>query len=60
MWTNQKYATYFPALDPLSAGTIKLGFQEFQQWLALWRIVFLGFNAGAGMISSDPLWPRLG
>ena len=60
MRTNQKYATYFPLFYLLSAGTIKLGFQEFQQWLALWRIVFLGFNAGAGVILFYLLWPKRG
>ncbi len=60
MRTNQKYATYFPLFYLLSAGTIKLGFQEFPQWLAFWRIAFLVFNAGAGIILFHLLWPKRG
>jgi hypothetical protein len=60
MRTNQKYATYFPLFYLLSAGVIMLGFQEFGQWLALWRVLFLLLNAGAGAILFYLLWPNRG
>ena len=60
MRTNQKYATYFPLFYLLAAGVVKLGLQEFPQWLAFWRIAFLLFNAGAGVILFHLLWPRRG
>ena len=41
MRNNQKYATYFPLFYLLSAGVLKLGFQEFQQYVAFWRLGFL-------------------
>jgi hypothetical protein len=60
MRTNQKYATYFPLFYLLSAGTVKLGLQEFDQFVAFWRLAFLLFNAGAGVILFYLLWPRRG
>ena len=60
MRTNQKYATYLPAFYLLAAGTIKLGFQEFVQWLRLWRIAFLLFNVGAGIVLFYLLRPKRG
>jgi len=60
MRTNQKYATYFPLFYLLSAGVVKLGFQEYPQFLAFWRLAFLLFNVGAGVILFYLLWPRRG
>ncbi len=60
MRTNQKYATYFPLFYLLSAGVVKLGVQEFPQFVEFWRFVFLLFNAGAGIILFYLLWPRRG
>jgi hypothetical protein len=60
MRTNQKYATDFPLFYLLSAGVVKLGLQEFPQFVAFWRLVFLLFNAGAGVILFYLLWPRRG
>jgi len=60
MRTNQKYPTYFPLFYLLSAILIKLGLHEFPQWLAFWRIAFVVFNAGAGVILFYLLWPRRG
>jgi uncharacterized membrane protein len=60
MRTNQKYATYFPLFYLLSAGVVKVGFQEFDQFVAFWRLAFLLFNAGAGVILFYLLWPRRG
>jgi len=60
MRTNQKYATYFPLFYLLSAGGVKLGLQEYPQFLAFWRLAFLLFNAGAGVILFYLLWPRRG
>ena len=60
MRTNQKYATYFPHFYLLSAAVIKLGLQDYPQFLAFWRIIFAFFNAGAGVILFLLLWPRRG
>ena len=60
MRTNKKYATYFPLFYLLSAGVVKLGLQEFEQFVAFWRLAFLVFNAGAGAILFYLLWPRRG
>jgi uncharacterized membrane protein len=60
MRTNQKYATYFPLFYLLSAGVVKVGLQEFPQFLAFWRFAFLLFNAGAGVLLFYLLWPRRG
>jgi uncharacterized membrane protein len=60
MRTNQKYPTYFPLFYLLSAVLVKLGLQEFPQWLTFWRIAFVLFNAGAGVILFYLLWPRRG
>ncbi len=60
MRTNQKYATYFPLFYFLSAGLVKLGLQEFTPFVAFWRLAFLLFNAGAGVILFCLLWPRRG
>jgi len=60
MRNNQKYATYFPLFYLLSAGVLKLGPQEFTQFVAFWRLGFLLFNAGAGVILFYLIWPRRG
>jgi hypothetical protein len=60
MRSNDKYATYFPLFYLLSAGIIKLGFQEFQQFVAFWRLGFLFCNIGAGVVLFYLLWPRRG
>jgi len=60
MRTNEKYATYFPHFYLLSAAIIKLGVQDYPQFLAFWRIIFALFNAGAGVILFFLLRPRRG
>jgi hypothetical protein len=60
MRNNQKYATYFPLFYLLSAGVLRLGFQEFQQYVAFWRLGFLFFNIGSGVVLFYLLWPRRG
>jgi hypothetical protein len=60
MRTNQKYATYFPLFYLLAAGVVKLVPQEFPQFAAFWRLAFLFFNAGAGVILFYLFWPRRG
>jgi uncharacterized membrane protein len=46
MRTNQKYATYLPLFYLLSSCTQLLGLQGFPEWLAFWRVIFLGCNIG--------------
>ena len=60
MRTNQKYATYLPHFYLLSAAVIKLGLQDYPQFLAFWRIIFVLFNVGAGVVLFFLLWPRRG
>ncbi|NEO68544.1 hypothetical protein [Moorena sp. SIO3H5] len=51
MRENQKYATYFPLFYWLSALTQLLGFQDYSDWISLWRPIFLMVNIGiAGLI----------
>ncbi len=60
MRNNDKYATYFPLFYLLSAGGVKLGSQDFPQFVTFWRFAFLLFNIGAGVILYYLLWPRRG
>jgi hypothetical protein len=46
MRTNKKYATYFPLFYLLSSCTQLAGLQTYLEWLAFWRVVFLGCLLG--------------
>ena len=61
MRTRSEVRHPFPALLPCySAGVVKLGLQEFEPFVAFWRLAFLLFNAGAGAVLFYLLWPRRG
>jgi hypothetical protein len=44
MRSNDKYATYFPLFYILSFLSQRAGFLGLDEWLGLWRIVFILFN----------------
>ena len=51
MHENQKYSTYFPVFNGISALTQWAGLGDFEPWVAFWRVVFLAFNLGiAGLL----------
>ena len=60
MRNNDKYATYFPLFYLLSAGIVKLTSLDFPQYVTFWRIAFLLFNIGSGVILYYLLWLRRG
>ena len=60
MRNNDKYATYFPLFYLLSAGVVKLTSLDFPQYVTFWRIAFLLFNIGSGVILYYLLWLRRG
>jgi uncharacterized membrane protein len=60
MRTNKKYATYFPLFYLLSAGVLRIGLDQYAEFLAFWRIAFLLFNVGAGAVLFYLLRPKRG
>jgi hypothetical protein len=58
MADNQKYATYFPAYYELAALTQTLGLREFEQWVLVWRVIFLIFNVAVCLVLFFALDPK--
>jgi uncharacterized membrane protein len=50
MLENQKYATYFPVFYELSYVSQKLGLRSYLDWLAFWKIIFVIFEFGIGLL----------
>lgn len=50
MFSNNKYATYFPLFYLLSALTQVAGLQTYSDWIGFWRYIFLFFNLGIGAL----------
>jgi hypothetical protein len=50
MLENQKYATYFPVFYELSYVSQKLGLRSYPNWIAFWKIVFIIFEFGIGLL----------
>lgn len=57
--TNDKYATYFPLFYELSYLTNLAGLANFTVWVEFWRVAFLIFNLGIGLLIFLPFF-RLG
>lgn len=43
---NDKYATYFPLAYLLSGVTQLIGYDQFDSWLLVWRVIFMAANLG--------------
>jgi hypothetical protein len=50
MSENQKYATYFPVFYELSFLSQKLGVKSPLDWLAFWKVIFILFEFGIGLL----------
>ena len=50
MRENQKYATYFPVFYELSYVSQKLGLRAYYNWIAFWKVIFILFEFGVGLL----------
>jgi len=50
MRENQKYATYFPVFYELSYLSQLLGLRSYLKWIAFWKVIFLLFEFGVGLL----------
>jgi glycosyltransferase involved in cell wall biosynthesis len=58
MLHNEDYPTYFPLFYLLSTIIHILGIQQFANWLAFWRFVFLLVNISIGLLLYGILYKR--
>lgn len=50
MRVNEKYSTYFPIFYGLSGLVQRLGLEDFSDWLAFWRVIFMLFNLSIALL----------